>query len=338
MAFRIIPGGLFYYMKKIFYTLILLSAAAAAANAQDVQRLPNGVQCQVIKQNAGEKIKLSDVVTFNVEQRTEKDSVLFSSFKVGQPVKIQIQPSRNVGDLMDVMPLLAAGDSALVKVPVDSIFKGHEADRPAFLAAGSNIVYRVKVQKIQTVAEAIAERNAGLEKIKAAEKLTADEYIKSHKLAPLSTTSGLRYIIKKAGTGPKPVAGDSLKVNYVGRTIDGKVFDTNIEAEAKAAGLDQPGRPYEPIEFPVGKSKVIAGWDEGLLLLNEGSKATFIIPSAIGYGERGSGPAIPPFATLIFDVEVVKVTRVKAVAVKPAAKGVRSKTPAKKRTAVKKKN
>ncbi|AMR31512.1 peptidylprolyl isomerase [Mucilaginibacter sp. PAMC 26640] len=327
-------------MKKTFYTLLALAAFAVNANAQTTQRLPNGVQCQVIKQNPGEKIKQSDVVTFNVEQRTESDSLLFSSFKMGQAVKVQIQPSRNVGDLMDVMPLLTAGDSAIVKVPVDSIFKGHEDQRPAFLKAGGNIVYKVKVEKVQTIAEAIAERNAAMAKVKAQETMLAEAYVKEHKLVMKTTPSGLRYVITQQGKGVKPLSGDSVKVNYAGRTLDGKLFDTSIKSVAAAAGVENPNRPYEPIAFPVGMSKVIRGWDEGLLLLNEGTKATFIIPSALGYGEQGSGPGIPPFSTLVFDVELVKVTPAKRLASKAtrvtAKKGRGAVT--KKRNAVKKKN
>lgn len=327
-------------MKKTFNTLIALAAFAIGANAQNLQRLPNGIQCQIIKQNPGEKIKSSDVVTFNVEQRTEKDSLLFSSFKMGQPVKLQVQPSRNVGDLMDVMPLLAAGDSAIVKVPVDSIFKGHEDQRPAFLTAGSRILYKIKVEKVQTLNEAMAERNATLNKAKAEEGRQADAYIRGHNLVVKTTPSGLRYFITKQGTGIKPLSGDSVKVNYAGRTLDGKLFDTSIKSVAAAAGTENPNRPYEPIEFPVGMSKVIRGWDEGLLLLNEGTKATFIIPSALGYGDQGSGPGIPPFSTLLFDVELVKVTPGKHFVAKASAKpATKRKTGiVKKRTTVKKKN
>ena len=76
---------------------------------------------------------------------------------------------------------------------------------------------------------------------------------------------------------------------------------------AKSAGIFNEARPYEPLQLNVGMGKVIAGWDEGLLLLNEGSKATFIIPSGLGYGQQGMGDGIKPFSTLIFDVELVKI-------------------------------
>lgn len=325
-------------MKKILFTLICFSIAVVGANAQvGMQRTAKGLQYQIIGQNAGDKIKQNDVITFQVVQKTDRDSILFSTYNQGQPVKVQVHPSTNIGDLMDIFPLLAANDSAVIKLPVDSVFKGHETERPPFLKAGSNLVFNIKILKIQTLNEAIAERNAGLAKIKADEKLNADGYITSHKLVVKTTPSGLKYIITRPGTKPKPLAGDTLLVNYTGRLLNGQVFDTSVEGDAKAAGTYQQGRDYKPISFPVGQQKVIAGWDEGLLLMNEGSKAQFIIPSGLAYGDQGNGPTIPPFSTLLFDVEIVKVSRIKHIPVKPALKTL-VKTPPKKRAVSRKKN
>jgi FKBP-type peptidyl-prolyl cis-trans isomerase FkpA len=121
-------------------------------------------------------------------------------------------------------------------------------------------------------------------------------------------------------------------VNYIGRSLDDKIFDTNVESAAKEAGMDQQGRTYEPIQVVVGAERVIPGWDEGLQLLNQGSKAMFVVPSGLAYGAQGQGD-IKPYSTLIFDVEIVKVMPTKHVIVaKPAAK----KPLAKKKVPVKK--
>jgi hypothetical protein len=121
------------------------------------------------------------------------------------------------------------------------------------------------------------------------------------------------------------VNGDTVYVNYTGRTLDGKVFDSSIEAEAKKGGLEQPGRVYEPISFALGEGRVIPGWEQGLLLVNEGAKATFIIPSDLAYGPQGAGADIKPFSTLIFDLELVKVKK----PAKPTATPVKKPAPAK---------
>lgn len=108
------------------------------------------------------------------------------------------------------------------------------------------------------------------------------------------TESGLYYKVIEEGSGKKPVKGDMVSVHYTGMLLDGSVFDSSYQRN-------------QPIELPVGMGQVIEGWDEGLLLFNEGSKARLIIPSHLAYGAHGAAGVIPPNATLIFDVELVKV-------------------------------
>jgi FKBP-type peptidyl-prolyl cis-trans isomerase FkpA len=80
----------------------------------------------------------------------------------------------------------------------------------------------------------------------------------------------------------------------------------------------QPGRTYAPIHIPIGQKKVIQGWDEGLMLLNKGAKATFIVPSSLAYGERGAGNGIiPPYTPIAFDVELVDIIKPNPNAPKP---------------------
>lgn len=108
------------------------------------------------------------------------------------------------------------------------------------------------------------------------------------------TDSGLRYQIIQKGTGIKAEKGKNVSVHYKGQLADGTIFDSSYKRN-------------EPIDFPVGLGQVIAGWDEGILLLNVGDKARFVIPSHLGYGSSGAGGVIPPNATLIFDVELMNV-------------------------------
>jgi FKBP-type peptidyl-prolyl cis-trans isomerase FkpA len=306
-------------MKKYILGAMLLCAGTILVKAQDMQRTARGVQYIIFTHNAGDKIKQNDVITIDVIQKTDKDSVVSSTYTMGHPIKIQVQPSQALTDMMDIFPLLAASDSALVKMPSDSVFKGHEESRPAFFPKGSYINFYMKVQKIQSLNDAIAERNADIEKVKSQEGADAAKYIADNKLVVKTTPSGLKYVIIKTALKPKPLTGDTVSVNYTGKLTSGQVFDSSVEAVAKTSGLDQPGRTYEPIKFPVGTGQVIKGWDEGLLLLHEGEKAIFIIPSALAYGNEGSGP-IPPASTLVFDVELVSVKRIKHAPAAPVKK------------------
>ena len=108
----------------------------------------------------------------------------------------------------------------------------------------------------------------------------------------IALPSGLQYQVLKEGNGKKPTAKDTVMCHYEGFLIDGTVFDSSVQRG-------------EPATFPL--QQVIAGWTEGLQLMQEGAKYRFFIPYRLGYGEGGAGSSIPPFAALIFDVELIQV-------------------------------
>ena len=110
----------------------------------------------------------------------------------------------------------------------------------------------------------------------------------------VETASGLGYVELAEGTGPQPRTGDSVSVHYTGWLTSGEKFDSSHDRR-------------EPIVFPIGKGHVIKGWDEGVGSMRVGGKRKLIIPAHLGYGQRGAGGAIPPGATLIFEVELVAI-------------------------------
>ena len=119
------------------------------------------------------------------------------------------------------------------------------------------------------------------------------------KAKPMTKTeSGLQYRDIKEGTGEKPKKGQSCVVHYTGwlwqDDAKGKKFDSSVDRG-------------EPFDFPVGAGKVIKGWDEGVLSMKVGGKRELIIPPQLGYGARGAGDVIPPNATLLFEVELLKI-------------------------------
>ena len=110
--------------------------------------------------------------------------------------------------------------------------------------------------------------------------------------AVTQTKSGLQYEVLTEGTGRSPKATDTVRCHYEGRLLDGSVFDSSYQRG-------------EPADF--GLNQVIAGWTEGVQLMKEGAKYRFFIPYLLAYGERGAGSSIPPYSTLVFDVELIKV-------------------------------
>jgi len=112
---------------------------------------------------------------------------------------------------------------------------------------------------------------------------------------PITTGSGLKYIDVEHGSGDGPIASQTVVVHYTGWLEDGTKFDSSVDR----------GRPFS---FKIGAGQVIAGWDEGLATMQLCGKRRLIIPPDLGYGERGAaGGAIPPNATLIFDVELLEI-------------------------------
>jgi peptidyl-prolyl cis-trans isomerase A (cyclophilin A) len=174
---------------------------------------------------------------------------------------------------------------------------------------GQDVVDAVKqgdrLEKLEIVAvgadaeafDAQAAFDAGMLSIRKKEeeaKAAQAEALKSLTEGMTATESGLHYRMDVEGKGPKPKAGQNVSVHYTGMLTDGSIFDSSVQRG-------------EPIAIPIGAGRVIAGWDEGIMLLNEGGKARLVIPSHLGYGAQGAGGVIPPNATLIFDVELVKV-------------------------------
>lgn len=135
---------------------------------------------------------------------------------------------------------------------------------------------------------------AAYEKEAQAKKVEGEKFLEENrsKLGVHETASGLQYLIEEDAIGPKPAETDIVKVHYEGFLLDGTKFDSSRDRG-------------EPIEFPL--NQVIPGWSEGVQLMSVGSKYKFFIPYQLGYGERGAGQAVPPYATLIFEVELLEI-------------------------------
>jgi FKBP-type peptidyl-prolyl cis-trans isomerase len=188
---------------------------------------------------------------------------------------------------------------------VDSLIKGMLLARD-----GKESPYDLQVIGPEVDKLLRSKQEAYVGKLKQEAAVEAEKLLTEVKAKPgvVVLPSGVIYEILKPGTGAYPKPTDIVKVHYTGTLVNGTVFDTSLEPR-------QPGQPVEPAEFPL--NQVIPGWTEGLQKINQGGKIKLYVPPALGYGDRGQG-AIPPGATLIFEVELLDVKAPPAAEAAPA--------------------
>lgn len=231
---------------------------------------------------------------------------LFSTLERGEPMEVKFGSQFENPGFMEVLGKMKEGGKANAIIPSAKAFgaKGAGSVVPPF----STLYYDIELVKItpkevfeakqaKDQAEKQAQQKADSEKRQKEEEPAREKYLKDNNIVPTTILpSGLIYVEKQAGKGTKAVNGKKVKVHYTGKLLDGSVFDSSV----------QSGQPYE---FTLGKNEVIQGWDLGIALMNQGGKATLIIPSELAYGDKGAGQVIPPYSTLVFDVELVEVEK-----------------------------
>lgn len=312
-------------MKK---SVLFLSAAvgllAMTSCQNNFTKGEGGLEYNIVKDAGAEKAQPGDLLSVDMIVTSDrKDSItneiteLQSTYDIGLPQIVNIAPDTvpglYEGDYNTMFKMLGEGDSAIFRLNIDTMAAKTGQPKPEF--ADHYAEFKVKVRKHfkkgdlsdSAMYAQIDEYFKGeIETLKNAEEGKLAKYIAENKLEPKKTDSGLQYVVKEEGSGDKPSTGDTVVVNYIGKLTSGKLFDTNDEELAKKENKFNPMRQYEPIRFRVGHDPVIQAWTEGLQLLGKGAKATLLVPSSLGYGERGGGE-IPPYAPLVFDIELVDI-------------------------------
>lgn len=240
--------------------------------------------------------KESDIVHVSMKYYVH-DSLLFDSKMVSQPIQFPIVKSIFKGDLYEGLSMMHRGDSASFKMNADSTFiKMFRArELPKFVHKNDIVKFEIKMIDVATEEEFQAKKAAELAGLKAKGDQTLLDYISKEGIIVQPTASGLYFIETVKGKGPNAEAGQTVSVHYIGTFTNGTEFDSSVKRG-------------KPIEFVLGQKKVIAGWDEAIMLMNKGCKAKLVIPAALAYGERGGG-SIPPFTPLVFEVELVDILK-----------------------------
>ena len=316
-------------MKKL--VIVLGLAVTGLAGCKNFEKGEGDMLYKIHTDKSGETIKEGDFVAFKAIEKTEGDSVLYSSYDYDRPSLLVKEKSVFKGDLFAALGLLSEGDSATFKINIDSMVQKMGRPQPSDTTK-KYLVYTIKIDKVIPKGKLTDSLFRGkidaflkteMDQAKTGEATKIKAYVSSKSLKPTVTASGLNYVVSTQGSGPKANPGDTILVNYTGMFLSGKVFDSSLAEVAKKNGTFNPQRPYEPLKLPVGMNGSIAGFEEGLMLLPKGAKATLILPSSLAYGEQGN-QGIPPFTPLIFEVDVVNIIPAKAGSVQaPAAAAIK---------------
>lgn len=289
-------------MKKTIVITIMLAltglfiSSCQTGGSDEFTKTDNGLLYRFIDKGDNTVApKVGDFVTLEMTYGTV-DSVIFDSKSMPQKMEIPIIPSIYKGDLYEGLVLMHVDDSAVFKCNADSVFTKlfRVQTLPPELDSIDFIYFNIKLLEIKSEEEMKAAREAEMEMFKNEELVKRNAYLDEHYPNATPSSTGLYYIQTKKGSGSKPETGMKVKVHYNGTFLDGTKFDSSYDR----------GEPYE---FTLGKGQVIKGWDEGIANMQKGEKGVLIVPSEMAYGAGRRG--IPPYSTLVFEVELVDVSK-----------------------------
>ncbi len=303
-------------MKKFLSFAILATTCAVlftACNKNNFKKTENGLLYKFETTVAdGEQPNVGDLLVGELILRLENDT-LFSN--MGHPDRIfQVaEIPMFKGDIQEGLLMMHKGDKAIFKIPADSIAKFMQPNQmPQGYQTGKGqfFYYEITLNDIVTKDELAQEQANFMEEMeqrKNDEPAAIQKYLADNNITAKPTKSGLYVIVNKKGTGAKVATGKKVAIDYTGRLLDGTLFDTSREADAKAANKYMEGREYKPLEYVVGGAQsMIKGWEEGVMGQPAGSEITLIIPSELAYGARGA-MEIMPYSPLTFDLTIVSV-------------------------------
>ena len=312
-------------MKQFFY-LTSFCILALTACTSEYKKAGKGIEYKIIADGSGNKVLPGNFIQVHMKQMY-KSSVLDTTIVDSREIKPTIDPYDTLSypaPFFKIFGEVRKGDSLVLRLLADSAIKENPQQLPPFVKKGGYLYTTVKVINIFTTKEQVDSANSAemkialpkiykkqvgeVEKILAQNKMQLGiddniikDYLTKNSIVATKTSWGTYVAIHNEGTGDKIDNKQVVTVNYTGRTLDsGKVFDSNTDPKFNHV------QPYQVNMAQLGG--VILGWSDGLMQLKKGAKATFYIPSTLGYGLGGNPQGgIKPNANLVFDMEIVDV-------------------------------
>ncbi len=280
---------------KIFF-ILSFTLLTGFAKAQYLTG-PNGVKYFFWRTyNRPQHANIGDLVFVEMMGKTDKDSLVMSSYVQGHSFQIFVPSPSYKGCFYEMLTLMGEGDSAEVSVVADSFFlRSMGSPMPDFITPGSKLKITIKMISIVTKLEYDQRMAEDAKNADADQNTNIQKYIADNKLQMIKTSSGLYYQFPLKGFARRASLGDSVTVHYTGYFLDEKVFDSSIPDD-------------RPITFKVGSEAIIKGWSEALQLMSIRDKILVIIPYQLAYGEKGGG-VIPPYTPLIFEIELLDIKK-----------------------------
>ena len=284
-------------MKNKLVLIIVLSFLLIKCNSSEFEKNDDGLYYKfLIKKEEGIKPKYGDFVELQIRYADSKDSLLFDSKEIAGDFKIELKTkNRNKLSIESAVTMLKVGEKALFKMSADSFYLNNKnTELPRNIKKSSLLTFDIELVRILDAKEVKLEREKFIKDRKKAEDDILEQYILENYKNIEPNISGLYVILQKEGKGVSAKLGDRILVNYTGKFLSGEIFDSSYDRN-------------EAFEFTLGNSEVIQAWEEGFFGMKEGTKAKFIIPSHLAYGEKGYGKIIPPFSSLVFEVELIEI-------------------------------
>lgn len=285
-------------IKNILFVLLIILVLSACKD--DYERLPSGYYFKVVESKGGENPTETDALKVHLTIALE-DSMIVDSREVF-PIGRRLAMNNMWPEFKEVLSRVGEGDSVQVRMSLPEYAKLEGRTTPL---KDSSLVVTMNMRILEIDNEASVIDHMIQEQIDY-EKGVIASYLISNNLEAQETAEGLFYIISQKGQGELVKANDRVLADYTLKLIDGTIIATTSEEIAKANGLHQEGRTYEPYLFNLAETG-LEGWSLGLTQFKEGSQGTLIIPSRYAFGNRSAGGVVPPNAILIYELKILEI-------------------------------